>query len=764
MKQKIAKYLLLATLVFVAVSFLPWVYMTTGYYLLRYAIMICTGASFILSFSLSKCLSSKFVRLFAIAIGITAIEFLFFIISGHRFHFSDFTQLIIAFLCISIGMCLDEDVKFWSNVCYYYTIALIVMGLANCLYFAGGFYVPERYMLNEGKNQVGALIAISAASTFFLAIKQKEQRTHFMVVSILALIVLILIRARSDVFALLACAALVLFKDANWNWKWNLKTVFTILGIACIAYISYTGFVGDELETFMIGGKNADNMEELTSRRWSRNAEGLDYFLHDHLTGEQEEDSGILLIHNYILLRLVRYGVWSIPMVGFYLYFGIYVLTMLFKRRKSDFWDLGFVVATVPLIVSFVEPNFPYGPGSVQLLTFVLLGTALPQRRQALPTPNEATPQKVLHICNDFTYSKVHAELYQKLDGQGVEQIVYTPFRNQALEGNNRFEGQRTEIIYAPILKQIHRLLFHRKIEVTVKNISRTVDLNTIRCVHATTLFSDGTVALQLKKQYGIPYIVAVRNTDLNAFLNYAPHLWWLHREILQEADKVIFITPNLQKRLLSHWTVRSIRKKIEPKCVVMPNGISAYWQEHLDLDGNRHAQNHSAIYVGNFDNNKNVLTLMNAIMQLKSSIPDIHLDLVGGTGEQEKAVIEMVNAHPDIFKYHGRIFDKPLLQSLYQQNSVFAMVSKHETFGLVYVEAMSQGLTVLYTLNEGIDGLFNEKIGEGVNPLDGKAIAQALQQLFTHPNNYQMLDKQRLQDFDWTLIAQKYQQIYFEN
>ena len=764
MKRKIAKYLLLATLCLVVISFLPWVYMTAGYYILRYAIMGCMAASFLLSFSLSKCLSSKFLRLFIFTIGITAIEFVLFILAGHRFHFSDFTQLIVAFLCICIGMCIDEDIKFWSNVCYYYTIALTVMGLANCLYFAGGFYVPEHYMLNEGKNQVGALIAISAASTFFIGIKNKEQRVHYWVVFILAFLVLILIRARSDVFALIACMAIVLFKDANWKWHWNAKTVCTILGICCITYIAYTGFVGDELKTFMMGGKNADNMEELTSRRWSRNAEGLDYFIHDHLTGEQEESSGILLIHNYILLRLVRYGIWSIPMVIFYLYFGIYVLVKLFRRRKSDFGDLGYVVATVPLIVSFVEPNFPYGPGSVQLLTFVLLGTALPQRKNLLPKGDESCPTKVLHICNDFTYSKVHAELYQKLDEQGVEQIVYTPFRNKSMLGSNRFEGAHTEIVYAPILKQIHRLLFHRKIEVTVRDVERKVILGEVRCVHATTLFSDGAVALQLKQRYGIPYIVAVRNTDLNAFLKYTPHLWWLHREILLQAAKVIFITPNLLKRLFTHWTIRSIRQQIENKCVVIPNGINNYWHEHLDLNPERHQNSHSAIYVGNFDNNKNVVALMTAIQNLSSLIPDIHLDLVGGTGEQEQAVLAMVKANPNRFKYYGRIFDKTMLQSLYQQNSVFAMVSKHETFGLVYVEAMSQGLSVLYTLNEGIDGLFEEKVGEGVHPTNMTEIENALNNLFSHSSEYQTITAKRLRDFDWTSIAQKYKQLYFEN
>lgn len=761
MKSKIAQYLLILTLGLVAASFLPWVYMTAIYYIFRYAIMACTAAAFVLTFSLEKTLSSRFMRLFAATIALTVVEFVVFKLIGHRFHPADCTQLIIAFLCICIGQNLDKDLRFWANLSYYYTIGLILMGLLNCWYWAGGFYVPEHYMLNEGKNQVGALIAIAAGATFFLGIKLKEQRTHYLVVSFLAVLVLVLIRARSDLFALLLCMLLVLIKDANWKWQWNLKTVLTIIGIGTIAFILYTGFVGDELKTFMVGGKSSTGMEEMTSRRMSRNTEGLEFFLNDPLKGEQEEASGILLIHNYILLRLVRYGIWSFPIVAFYLYFGIHVVVALFRKRKSDLEDLGYVVATVPLLVSFVEPNFPYGPGSVQLLTFVLLGTALAPRKKTLPTSNDHEKKHVLHICNDFTYSKVHTELYQKLDQQGVEQIVYTPFRNKEDEGKNHFEGTSTQIIYAPILKKIHRLLFHRKIEATVHDIARNVDLSTVKCSHATTLFSDGAVALALKKQYGIPYIVAVRNSDLNAFLKYAPHLWWVHREIIREADKVIFITPMLQQRLRKHWTVIGLRNLLEQKSMVIANGLNDFWLKNLCLDSHRHAAGHRAIYVGNFDNNKNVLRLMEAVESLQNDIPDVHLDLVGGTGEQEADVLKLTENKPDLFTYHGKIYDKQKLQELYQSNNVFAMASKHETFGLVFVESMSQGLSVLYTQNEGIDGLFEEPIGEAVNPSDTNSIKEALQNLFTHPEKYQLISENRIQEFNWTTIAKRYAALY---
>ena len=40
------------------------------------------------------------------------------------------------------------------------------------------------------------------------------------------------------------------------------------------------------------------------------------------------------------------------------------------------------------------------------------------------------------------------------------------------------------------------------------------------------------------------------------------------------------------------------------------------------------------------------------------------------------------------------------------QMSECFIMVSKNETFGLVYLEAMLQGCIVVASKNEGIDGI----------------------------------------------------------
>ena len=760
MKQKIAKYCLFITLALVAASYLPWVYLTKTYYIFRYIIMALMGISVVLTFSVENYFSQRFMRLFLLTIVLVGVEFVCFHFFGHRYRPADLTQLIVAFLCVGIGVGMEKDIRFWGNVTYFYTLVLIVMTLINCFYWAGGLYIPEHYMLDEGKNQIGGLLAIAAAATFFFGVKIKEQRTHFMVVFALAFLALLLIRARSDFFAVLLCALFIAGKDLDWRWKWNLKTVLTILGIIAIGYILYTGFIGDELTRFMVGGKSSSDIDVLTSNRMERNKMGIDVLIHDPLAGEVEEESGILLIHNYILLRLVRYGIWSLPLVCFYIYFGILTIMALFRERKTDIRDAGFVACVVPLLVSFVEPNFPYGPGSVQMLAFLLLGATFHARQ--VP-PKRETPKggKVLHICNDFTYSKVHTELYQKLDQLGVEQIIYSPIRKKELEGLNRFEGEHTRIIYSFILKPLHKIFFNLKINKICKDIAKQVDLSEISYVHATNLFSDGAVALRLKERYGIPYITAVRNSDVNAFLRYAPHLWWVHRAVIRKADHVISITPALQKRLNSHWTLYGMREEMKAKNIVIANGINDYWLSHLNLGTEQRNLNHHIVFVGNFDSNKNVVRLAEAVLSLKKEIPDIHLDLVGGTGNMEAKVLELVQQNPETLAYLGKIYEKDKLQAVYDQNSVFAMPSLTETFGLVYVEALSQGLSVLYTKGEGIDGLFKEHIGEAVIPTSSESIVNALRALLTHPETYQSVSKERFADFDWHSIAQKYQALY---
>lgn len=217
---------------------------------------------------------------------------------------------------------------------------------------------------------------------------------------------------------------------------------------------------------------------------------------------------------------------------------------------------------------------------------------------------------KILHICNDYSGSKVHANLYAELDKQGVQQTVYTYFREPSLESKNRFEAQSTDFVYRPILSAYHRVLYHKKVCDVYDDLKRQLSqmLSSYNLVHATTLFCDGAVALRLFKEYGVPYIVTVRNTDINEFLGYAPHTWLTGMKVLKDARKIVFISKAMKEKFCRHKFVKTFLREIEDRFMIQPNGIDTYWLEHIKtapaLD------NHNVIYVGRFDYNKNVMKL----------------------------------------------------------------------------------------------------------------------------------------------------------
>lgn len=165
-------------------------------------------------------------------------------------------------------------------------------------------------------------------------------------------------------------------------------------------------------------------------------------------------------------------------------------------------------------------------------------------------------------------------------------------------------------------------------------------------------------------------------------------------------------------------------------------------------------------IYVGEFNNNKNALRLAKAVVDLSLEIPDICLHLVGYGGEQEERLKQLSKEYPSTIVFHGAVTDKTKLRELYRQSSVFAMPSFSETFGLVYLEALSQNLAVIYSKGQAIDGMFPPTAGEAVVPGSMESIKDALRKILANRESY----SNRGVDFDlfrWKDIAMKYLDLF---
>ena len=90
-----------------------------------------------------------------------------------------------------------------------------------------------------------------------------------------------------------------------------------------------------------------------------------------------------------------------------------------------------------------------------------------------------------------------------------------------------------------------------------------------------------------------------------------------------------------------------------------------------------------SLLFIGVFNDNKNILATMKVVENLSSRYEGLHLTLVGGGGNQHERVLKYCKLHPELFTFKGKILDKKDLCKVFAESDIFVMVSHSETFWL---------------------------------------------------------------------------------
>lgn len=130
-------------------------------------------------------------------------------------------------------------------------------------------------------------------------------------------------------------------------------------------------------------------------------------------------------------------------------------------------------------------------------------------------------------------------------------------------------------------------------------------------------------------------------------------------------------------------------------------------------------------IYAGQLIPLKNVDTLINAVKRLEGRAT---LTIVGD-GE-ERARLGALAADCESISFKGWLPREEVVR-LMKEADVFAMVSSPETYGLVYLEAMAQGVIPVASRGEGFDGLIRDgDNGLLIPPGDVDALVDALQRI----------------------------------
>lgn len=370
----------------------------------------------------------------------------------------------------------------------------------------------------------------------------------------------------------------------------------------------------------------------------------------------------------------------------------------------------------------------------------------------------------ILYLSEDYSASKVHHELVCRLVAVGHNITVFTVVRladriNDIRKTYGAIDYRVCSYSLPKWSEMAYKVFFGIKRRLKFAKLIKQLDPQGIDIVHAATLFSEGIIAYELYKKYHIPYTVAVRGTDIELYLSKMPHLWNIGKKILRNSSKIIFISPNIQQKFENKNSVKSILPAIREKFIVIPNGIEDFWIDNR-VQTRLYQQPKDILYIGRFDENKNVERLVKSVLELRETIANIHLNMVGGGDVCHSLIMRYCEKYPETFTYLGKIYDKQKLLKVIRNNQIFAMVSHSETFGLVYLEALSQGLPILYTEGQGIDSSVPNCVGEKAKSKDQSDITYKLKRIIENYPNYQPLGDTLL-NYSWETIASKYSNIF---
>ena len=201
----------------------------------------------------------------------------------------------------------------------------------------------------------------------------------------------------------------------------------------------------------------------------------------------------------------------------------------------------------------------------------------------------------------------------------------------------------------------------------------------------------------------GVPFVAGVHNSDLEVLTNplYKFHFRKRLKTALDNAKAIACRSYVIQKKLLKLFP------EFEGKTFVAPSGIdeniikkSSLNRE--DLGGLQYPSQPSLIREGavkvltcaNFKKRKNIDKV------IKACKGNYELTVIGDGKLRKK--LEKLDKN---VTFTGRLPQEKVLDEMCKAD-VFILPSVGETFGMVYLEAMSQGCITVCTKNDGIDGI----------------------------------------------------------
>lgn len=317
---------------------------------------------------------------------------------------------------------------------------------------------------------------------------------------------------------------------------------------------------------------------------------------------------------------------------------------------------------------------------------------------------------KVLYIHPDVHIHQI--EITKDLHNNIEEIIIYFPAQSQTI-----FQKSKKAINYLIAYRKGFRLLHKSGFRPDI--------------IHANILTRTGVMALWQKIINRTPYVITehwsrylpIRNT-YSGFLRKQ-----FTKLVIKHASAVFPVSKNLQQAMMSH-------KLLNDNYQVINNVVEDFFF------GKFKHESHSKkkiLHISCFDEKaKNIKGIISAIYELSKQRSDFELILVG-TGTDFDKVYDYYKSLPldiGLIRFIGELSPMEVAEQI--KNCDFTlMFSNYENSPVVIAESLACGKPVLSTNVGGIPEMINEKNGILIEPRDEKSLAEKINYLLDHCDQY---------------------------
>ncbi|MDA3820261.1 MAG: glycosyltransferase family 4 protein [Candidatus Delongbacteria bacterium] len=234
-----------------------------------------------------------------------------------------------------------------------------------------------------------------------------------------------------------------------------------------------------------------------------------------------------------------------------------------------------------------------------------------------------------------------------------------------------------------------------------------------------------GEVALRLKRKHNIPYVIMSHGHDIPWFFPrqmfiYHLGLYFRIKRICKNASSIFLQTPEM-KAIVDKFT----GKKHKHKNIIIPNACDSAFFTHVK---NRPHDKLRMVFTGRFVNQKQPLTIIQALALLKKRNIDFEMSFIGN-GPLLKRMQKLIRKHHlnDKINIRGWMTLNSIKKE-YKTSHLFLMPSQAEGMSIAIIEAMASGLYILITKSANKYELVKQNLnGFIIDEITPKNIAETI-------------------------------------